>query len=277
MMRPDTTDRPNRIMLVGCGRVGTRLGRCLATSGWEITALRRDISTLPAEFTAISVDLREPLNKELPTADAMVITLPPSMGGHSGGYLAALQNLAVALPEVPQRVVFMSSTGVFEGRYEGRPLTEADVPMPTTPRGILLREGEELAARLFDALIIRPAGIYGPGREMILRKVLEQSPIRHAQRTNRIHEADLVRTLVRLVTAGEPPRLLHAVDREPALLGEVATFVAQRLGLPVPPEITPGEAGGTVLDGALLHSLLGGLHYPTYREGYAEILARRGA
>ena len=32
------------------------------------------------------------------------------------------------------------------------PLTEADVPAPTTPRGILLREGELLATGLFDAL-----------------------------------------------------------------------------------------------------------------------------
>jgi nucleoside-diphosphate-sugar epimerase len=264
-----------RVMLVGCGRVGARLGARLLDRGHGITALRRDTSVLPAEFTALSVDLREPVGHELPVADAMVITLTPSMGGDPDGYLSALQNLAAALPVVPPRVIFVSSTGVFEGRYEGRPLTEADVPAPTTPRGILLREGELLATGLFDALVLRPAGIYGPGREMILRKVLEQSPIRYAQRTNRIHEADLVRTLEWLLTAGDPPHVLHAVDRGPAPLGEVATFVAGRLGLPAPPRVLPEEAGGTVLDGKLLYSRLDGLRYPTYREGYAEIIAAR--
>ncbi|RSZ61643.1 SDR family NAD(P)-dependent oxidoreductase [Corynebacterium hylobatis] len=275
MGHSEAADQPARVMLVGCGRVGTRLGRRLLAAGREVVALRRDTSSLPAEFTGIAVDLTEPPGRELPAADAMVITLTPSMGGDPDGYLVALRNLAAALPSVPPRVIFVSSTGVFEGRYAGRPLTEADVPAPTTPRGILLRGGELLATELFDALIIRPAGIYGPGREMILRKVLERSPIRHAQRTNRIHEVDLVRTLEWLLTAGDPPRVLHAVDRAPAPLGEVAGFVAQHLGLPAPPEATSGEAGGTVLDGSLLHGLLGGLRYPTFREGYAEIIADR--
>lgn len=272
MTHTQRTDRPTRVMLVGCGRVGTRLGRRLLDSGQEVIALRRNISALPAEFSAISVDLRVPLSTTLPAADALVITLTPS-----DGYLPALRNLAAALPTVPPQVIFVSSTGIFEGRYCGHPLTEADTPEPTTPRGILLREGELLATELFDALLIRPAGIYGPGREMILRKVLEHSPIRYAQRTNRIHEEDLVRTLEWLLTAGEPPRVLHAVDREPVALGEVAVFVAQRLGMPAPPRIEPEETGGTVLDGSLLHGLLGGLRYPTYREGYTEIISRRGA
>ncbi|MCS5479096.1 NAD(P)H-binding protein [Corynebacterium sp. YIM 101645] len=270
-----STDQPARVMLVGCGRVGTRLGKHLLASGREVVALRRDTSSLPAEFHSVPVDLGKPLAEALPAADAMVITLTSSTGGEPDGYLKALRNLAAALPSVPPRVIFVSSTGVFEGRYDGRPLTEADIPAPTTPRGVLLREGELLATALFDALIVRPAGIYGPGREMILRKVLERSPIRYAQRTNRIHEADLVRALEWLLTAADPPRVLHAVDRAPAPLGEVAGFVAQHLGLPAPPEAAPGEAGGTVLDGSLLHGLLGGLHYPTFREGYAEIIAGR--
>lgn len=268
MRHTGATGQPPRVMLVGCGRVGTRLGRHLLTSRGEVLALRRDTSSLPAEFTSIAADLREPLDGELPTADAMVITLTPS-----DGYLPALRNLAAALPSVPPRVIFVSSTGVFEGRYDGRPLTEADIPAPATARGILLRDGELLATELFDALLIRPAGIYGPGREMILRKVLEHSPIRYTQRTNRIHEVDLVRALAWLLTAEAPPRVLHAVDREPAPLGEVAGFVAAQLGLPVPPETKTGEAAGAVLDGSLLHDLLGSLHYPTFREGYAGIIA----
>lgn len=275
MRDTETTGQPARVMLVGCGRVGTRLGRHLLTSGGEVLALRRDTSGLPAEFTSTAADLREPLADGLPAVDAMVITLTPSMGGDPDGYLNTLRNLAAALPSVPPRVIFVSSTGIFEGRYAGRPLTEADIPAPATARGILLRDGELLATELFDALIVRPAGIYGPGREMILRKVLERSPIRYRQRTNRIHEVDLVRALAWLLTTEAPPRVLHAVDREPAPLGEVATFVAAQLGLPAPPEVETREAGGTVLDGSLLHDLLGSLHYPTFREGYAGIIAEK--
>ena len=65
------------------------------------------------------------------------------------------------------------------------------------------------------------------------------------------------------------------VDEEPVQLGDVAEFIAAQLGVPVPPAVEPPVGGGTVLDGSLLRSLLGELRYPTFREGYAEMIAQR--
>jgi nucleoside-diphosphate-sugar epimerase len=208
----------------------------------------------------------------------MVVTLTPGMqpvSGQSDGYLDSLRNLAAALPATPRRVVFVSSTRVFEGRTGHRALTEADAPAPVTPRGRTLRDGELLASELFDAHIVRPAGIYGPGREMLLRKVLESTPVQYSKRTNRIHETDLVRTLQKLLVAEDPPRILHAVDQAPATLGEVVTYIAAQLGLQPPPKAHPDVAGGTVLSGTLLRTLLGTLQYPTYEAGYGHIIAAR--
>ncbi|MFD1213356.1 sugar nucleotide-binding protein [Arthrobacter sp. GCM10027362] len=193
----------------------------------------------------------------------------------SDSYLASLRNLAAALPGTPRRVVFVSSTRVFEGRTGRRALTEVDTPAPVTPRGRTLRDGELLASELFDAHIVRPAGIYGPGREMLLRKVIEGTPVQYAKRTNRIHEADLVRTLQTLLLAEDPPRILHAVDQAPAALGEVVTYIAHQLGLSPPPKTQPDVASGTVLSGALLLTLLGTLQYPTFEAGYGHIIATR--
>lgn len=280
---------PNRTLLVGCGALGTRLGRRLVAEGGQVFALRRTTGGLPADFTALSVDLHEPVPHALPAVDAMVITLPPggSPSGqgrspaagtdpqHDDGYLASLRNLAAALPQVPRRVVLTSSTRVLRGHEDGRPLTEQDAPAPVGPRAEVLLEGELLAEELFNAHIVRPAGIYGPGREMLLRKVLEGAPVQYARRTNRIHEYDLVRTLHALLAADEPPRLLHAVDRSPATLGEVVTFIAERLGVPPPPPLEPEEATGTVLDGSRLLDFLGTLEHPTYRDGYGRLIAGR--
>lgn len=269
---------PGRTLLVGCGKLGTRLGRRLVDDGGEVFALRRTRAAVPPDFTALPLDLREPLRRKLPDVDAMLITLPPgrsSPAGQDDSYRTALRNLAAALPAVPRRVVFVSSTRVFDGSPGPQPITEADEPTPATARARTLRDGELLAIRLFDAHIIRPAGIYGPGRELLLRKVLTGTPVQYARRTNRIHETDLVRTLHAVLTAQEPPRVLHAVDESPAPLGDVVSYIARRLGLPPPPRIEPVVAGGTVLDGARLLAFLGALQYPTYRAGYDDLVAAR--
>jgi len=241
-----------------------------------VFALRRNITALPAVFSALSVDLREPVRCVLPEVDAMVVTLTPGTHEASGkpdSYLASLRHLAAALPSTPHRVVFVSSTRVFEGRTDERALTEEDAPAPLTARGMTLRDGELLAAELFDAHVVRPAGIYGPGREMLLRKVVAGTPVQYAKRTNRIHETDLVRTLQTLLLADNPPRIVHAVDQAPAPLGEVVTFIANQLGLQAPPRIRPEVPSGTVLSGALLLTLLGNLQYPTFEAGYGDIIA----
>ncbi len=272
---PDRTPGiPARTLLVGCGRTATRLGESLVAAGGEVVALRRHPGDLPSAFTTLQVDLLEPVGQELPTVDAMVITLSPGMGQageRPGGYLDALTHLAQALPAVPARVVFVSSTRVFEGRPGEQVLTEDDAPAPTTPRGRILREAELLAMELFNAHIVRPAGIYGPGREMMLRKVRNQTPVQYAQRTNRIHEVDLARALQAMLTHPDPPRILHAVDQSPATMGEVVIFIADQLGLRPPPALEPAVPGGTVLGGGLLLELLGSLRYPTFEVGYGQI------
>lgn len=267
---------PGRTLLVGCGKIGVRLGEELVARGGEVVAIRRTANGLPARFRTIAADLERPLAQPLPEVDSVVITLPPSRAESDRGsiYPLALRAIADALPSAPSRVVFVSSTRVFEGRPGPVPLTERDEPATTTPGGAALVEGERLARELLDAVIVRPAGIYGPGRESVVRRVLAGDAMDVTRRTNRIHETDVVRLLDVLLRAATPPPLVHGVDREPVPLGDVVGFIAAGLGVAPPPAAEP-SGGGTVLDGSLLLELLGELRYPTYREGYAPLLAAR--
>ncbi|WP_337001303.1 MULTISPECIES: sugar nucleotide-binding protein [unclassified Microbacterium] len=266
---------PRRVLLVGAGKLATLLAPRLLADGREVFALRRSESPLPTGVTAIRADLASPPTAPLPPVDAMLITLPP--GVDSTAYRTALTHLAEALPAVPARTVFVSSTGVFEGTEAEHPLTEQDEPTPTTERARGLRDGEEVAVELFSAVIVRPAGIYGPGREFLLRQVREGVGVDHARRTNRIHETDLVRALDLLLRMDDPPRLVHAVDAAPAPLGDVVGFIARELGMDVPPDVPSAGPRGFVYDGALLRSLLGTLAYPTYEDGYADMIAPAAA
>lgn len=266
-----TPPPPRRTLLVGFGKLGARLAPLLLADEGSVLALRRSDGPAPDGVGALSADLTVPLPTPLPAVDAMVVTLPP--GPDVSSYRAALSHLAAALPAKPERTVFVSSTGVFDGVGSAEPVTERVEPAPTTDRGRGLRDGERAAVELFDAVVVRPAGIYGPGREFLLRKVREGAPITHRRRTNRIHETDLVRTLDLLLRMPGAPALVHAVDQAPAPLGDVVTFLADRLGLPVPAD-DGGAPSGFVYDGTLLHSVLGDLAYPTYEDGYAEMIDR---
>lgn len=284
MTTPDMTSpwglaarEPARTLLVGCGKIGVRLGERILASGGEVTAIRRNAAGLPAGFRTIAADLEKPLDRALPEFDSVVITLPPSRAESERGsiYPLALPALAEALPSVPSRVVFVSSTRVFEGRPGPDPLTEQDAPATTSPGGSALVDGERLARELWGAIVVRPAGIYGPGRDSLIRRVLAGDAIDVTRRTNRIHETDVVRILEVLLRATTPPALVHGVDTEPVPLGDVAAFLAAELGVAMPPAVDPAPGGGTVLDGSLLLELLGELRYPTFRDGYAEMIAAR--
>lgn len=262
-----------RTLLVGCGRVGIRAGELLRADGGEVLGLRRHPSALPPGFVPVAADLGDPLPAPLPAVDAMVITLTPSA---APSYRAPLEHLAAALPALPRRTVFVSSTRVLEGYDAARPLTEADPARPRSERARVLLEGEELARELFGAVVLRPAGIYGPGRDHLLRTVRAGRPVEHDRHTNRIHEIDLARALRALLSTDRPPALLHAADAAPARLGEVLTHLAGRLGVPVPPRAVPDPAAGTVLDASALHELLGHLEVPDFRAGYDAMLEDAG-
>ncbi|MEH3089897.1 MAG: sugar nucleotide-binding protein [Microbacterium arborescens] len=264
-----------RTLLVGSGKVGTSLGDRLVATGGEVVAIRRRADGIRSSFTPIVADLARPLDVALPAVDAMVVTLPP--GDDPGFYRGVLERLRDALPAAPERTLFVSSTRVFEGWDVDRPLDERDEPRPSSERAEQLVDGERAAAEFFDAVIVRPAGIYGPGRERLIRQVLAGEAVDYDRRTNRIHEADLVRALELLLTVDAPPAVLHGVDRRPASLGEVVTFIAERLGVSAPPRAdAEGSArGGKVLDGTRLSDLLGELEYPTFVEGYGRIIADR--
>ena len=275
-----THEAKHSVLLAGCGDVGTALGLHLMARGWEATGVRRHADRLPAPLTGVSLDLTGPGEARLPDVDAVVVTLTADghdVEAYERTYLGGLRGLRRALGEQNPRVVLVSSTGVLGGG-DGERVTESTPPDPQRPTGHVLLAAEELAAELFpDLVIVRPAGIYGPGRTSLVQRVRSGKPLNHRRVTNRIHRDDLVTVLTAVLSSPEPPRLLHAVDHDAARLGEVAAHLAHRLGVPVPPDDSaPGEGPlGKTVDGALVHAFVpdAGWRYPTFREGYDAVLA----
>lgn len=266
------------VLLAGCGDLNTQLGRRLSAQGYHVVGVRRRAPQQRLPFEVIQRDLAQPTAGALPAAETVVVILTADTSdaaGYEYAYRRTLHGLKAMLPQAPRRLIFVSSTGVL-GSHDGQVVTEKTRPSSERDTARVLLEAEQDAAELFDGVtILRPAGIYGPGRGRLIERVRKGRAADHGRITNRIHSDDLVTALQALVQAGHPPAVLHAVDTEPAPMGEVISFLAQQLRVPVPPDSGAGTLHGKRIDGAKLHQMLGpgSLAFPTFRQGYAAILS----
>ncbi|MCT1607313.1 SDR family oxidoreductase [Nesterenkonia massiliensis] len=268
---------PARVLLAGCGDLGSKVGALLHAGGIEVTGLRRRAAGTDVPFPVMSRDLSAPDGEALPEVDAVVVALTSDTSdaaGYKRTYRQGLKGLAAALPHRGIRVIYVSSTSVL-GTLAGQCVTEETVPQPERATARVLLDAENLARELFPNLtVLRPAGIYGPGRTRLIHKVRSGEPVDHGLITNRIHRDDLAAVIVQLLRQPQPIPLLHAVDKAPVPLGEVLSFIAAQLGVPSPPDSGSGSPHGKRIDARMMHHLMEpqGLKYPTYREGYLQVL-----
>ena len=124
--------------------------------------------------------------------------------------------------------------------------------------------------------VLRCAGIYGPGRTRLIDAVRQGTASMSGRCTNRIHRDDIAGAILHLMAASVVPATLLLSDDEPAPQRDVTAFIAARLGVPLPAGTTsdaPARGGDKRCNNARLHATGYALLYPTYREGYSEMLA----
>lgn len=213
--------------------------------------------------------------------DAVVITLTPDgMGdeGYRSGYCEPVRHLAeVWRQHPPGMVFFVSSTSVY-GQQAGEWVDEESPTVPEGFAGQRMLEAENLLRTTAGPVcILRFAGIYGPGRDYLVRQVRAG----HAgddTYTNRIHIDDgaaAVAFLIQRSAEGQPVESLYVVcDSEPAPAREVRTWIAATLGQD-PAHLRPSGSsrGGNkrCLNTRLLNTGFR-LKYPGYQEGYGALI-----
>ncbi len=276
-----------RVVIAGCGYVGTALGARLAARGHEVWGVRRLVPRDGA-FGWIACDLRDPeLGSRLPRPIDVAFYTAAADGATDELYraayvdgLRAFVGALAALPEPPRRLLFTSSTSVYAQR-DGEWVDERSPTEPERFTGRRMLEGERLVLEApFGGVVLRLGGIYGPRRARLVRRVREGTarvspgPTRWA---NRIHVADCAGALEHLMSLERPERLYLGVDAEPADPDTVVRWIAARLGLDPPPvsedrEARLSEGAGKRCDSSRLTSSGYALAYPTFREGYGAIL-----
>lgn len=304
-----------RVLIIGCGFTGRVLARRLSAAGTPVTGTVRDPAGVEAVEAAgakaVVLDLgtalegaagREALAKLLADHDGVVFTVGPMRRGDGFvDFLPPFLEVLASSGARPDAFVYVSSTGVY-GDRGGDWVDEATPPgADLGPRGALrvAAEAALMAAwreRGLPVRVLRPAGIYGPGRHVGLRlkagtyRAIEpDDPAAPPLTVNRIHVEDLAAAIEAALTGGAAGEAYVAADDRPASLREVADYAAGLMGLPPPPgeplSVARARLGADIhlvadrkrCRNTKLKEVLGvRLAYPTYVEGIRACLEADG-
>jgi len=157
----------------------------------------------------------------------------------------------------PRRVVYLSTTGVY-GDCGGAWVDERRPVAPRVPRALRRWDAEQRFRRWRELsggelVILRVAGIYGPGKLPLerLRKGVPMVRVSEAPYSNRIHIDDLQQVCVVAMACGRDGAVYNVSDGHPSTMIDYFDRIADLAGLPRPPQIPLAEAEGRLSPGML--------------------------
>lgn len=277
------------VLIAGCGDVGSRLAEQMLAKGWQVYGLRRNISRLPVGVIGIAGDLFSedcPQTWPVGAVDYLVYCAAATdhdEAGYRAAYVEGLRHVLGWLEDygqVPERLLFVSSSSVYEQK-DGSWIDETSPAQPSAYSGRIMREAEQVALDSgIPASVVRLTGIYGPGREWLLTQVRRgyRVAVDPPLYGNRIHADDAAGLLAFLLNADRQGVALQdcyiGVDDAPAPLAEVVAWLREYLGVTEWAEdASVRRTGSKRCSNARIKALGWQPRYPSFREGYAAILA----
>ena len=282
-----------RVLIVGCGYVGLPLGAELVQRGHEVSGLRRsalaESELRAAGITPLHADITQPETlAKLPRDFDWVVNCSASGGGSAEDYrkvyLDGNRNLLAWLADSSvKNFVYTSSTSVY-AQNDGSVVTETSPVEPEADTSRVLVETEKLlleavAERKFPAVILRVAGIYGPGRGYAFKQFLRGEARIEGDGSrvlNMIHRDDLIGIIIAALERGTPGEIYNAADNAPASQLEFFTWLAAELKQPLPPKVAAdaevwrkrGVTNKCVSNAKLRAELKYEFRFPDFRAGY---------
>lgn len=242
----------SHVLIAGCGYVGRRLALRLQER-FEVTALVRSQESAAllkrSGLSVIALDLdRVRAGAAVPERldqEAIVYLTPPPALGESDLRLDRFLQLA-SVP--PRTFVYVSTTGVY-GDTAGGTVDESSPLKPRTDRARRRVSAEEMTRvwcteRRVRRVVLRVAGIYGPGRLPLERLRRREAVVseREAGVSNRIHVDDLVEACVQAIVNPEARGVYNVTDGSPLSATTFLNRVATLACIPHPPQVSMEEA-----------------------------------
>ncbi|MBC7724981.1 MAG: SDR family NAD(P)-dependent oxidoreductase [Burkholderiaceae bacterium] len=282
------------VLISGCGDLGTEVGLRFAALGHRVIGVRRSADLLPAPIEGQAVDLRVARPVVPADTDIVVVAIAasaPTPEEYRAAYVDGLANTLVGVDEsgaTPRRIILVSSTAVYDV-HDGSWVDERSPADSAAPNARILAEAEQLVAARPGAVVLRLAGIYGPGRDRLIGQVRSGAATvgPGSPHTNRIHRDDAAAAIVHLALIDAQPAPVYiGVDSSPSRRSDVVRFLAGELGVELdeqPADVAPTgqtsedrRGGDKRCSNALLLSTGFAFTYPDFRAGYRSMLAGVG-
>ncbi len=232
-----------KTLIIGSGYLGLPLALRRQAEEDEITAWVHSPASAEAlgayGFSRVIAGnvAEEALWRDLPEFDRMIHAASSGRRGVDGYREVFVEGARLlARFQCRARSVLVSSTSVY-GQSQGEIVIEDSPAEPAVETGKVLREAEDIA-RAAGIIVVRSAGIYGPGRGVLLEKlrkgeaVIEGDGLRWI---NQIHRDDLVGAVAHLLENGKPGEIYNASDDAPVTQLEYYRWCSGFLGVPMPP------------------------------------------
>lgn len=277
-------------LIFGCGYLGARVARLWLAAGEDVYAVTRS----HARAEELSRQGVRPLVGDVTTPDelpefpaAESVLWAVGFDRHSGKtiqqvYVDGLHNVVKRLPSSVSKFIYISSTGVY-GQDDGQWVDEDSACQPIRSGGKACLAAEQLVWQHQQAIILRLAGIYGPGRIPRRAELQAGQPMAATGSgyLNLIHVDDAAAVVVKAAADAKPPALYVVSDGQPATRRQYYDELARLLHTSPPNFTSPSsdqsdrKRAGTnkrVRNRRMLDELQVRLQHPSFREGLAAII-----
>lgn len=280
-------------LIVGCGYLGSRVARLWLDAGHRVWATTRSPERA-GRFSAQGIqpvvcDVMHPDSlKALPPAETVLYAVGfDRSSGQSMRqvYVTGLGNVLRRLERNPgpvARFIHVSSTGVY-GQTDGAWVDETAATEPASESGRIVLDAEQLLRTYHETrpnvVIMRFAGIYGPGRLLRRQEALQAgTPLEGSgsQWLNLVHVADGATAVDAADRYGFPGAIYNVCDDAPVVRGDYFGHLAELVGAPTPRFDGSGsERGNRRIANGKLKALGWAPVYETFRQGLPTCLVNR--
>ncbi len=271
-------------LFIGFGDIASRCAKVLIAQGDDVVGVAR---TPRCEDDGLSFITGDAKNTQVLARigdqrfESAVITLTPN-GYTEADYRVCYYDTCKALLSLwaehhnaPNKILFVSSTSVYP-QENGEIIDETSFSEPSSPTAKVLRETEALfLASGLQTSIIRFSGIYGPGRDYLLRQV-KKGLGGTDQYTNRIHVEDCCGVICHLIVQERLEDIYLATDDCPVSSKDIREWLAEKLGMDSDSLTAPeklGRGGSKRCSNHRLKSAGYEFKYPDYKNGYSQTVS----
>jgi nucleoside-diphosphate-sugar epimerase len=232
-------------LVIGCGYFGRRVARNWIAQGNTVFALTRSAEhAQELEQSGIRPIVGDVTDRAslagLPHADTLLyaVGLDRSAGqSQRDVYVGGLENVLDEMAGKVRRLIYVSSTSVY-GQNGGEWVDETSECRPESLNGQVCLEAETLLqGKVPEAIILRLAGIYGPGRLLARVEALRAGHFPEGNPDawlNLIHVDDAVAAVLACEHSGTPGATYLGCDDQPCRRREFYSLLTAMIGAPVP-------------------------------------------